>query len=120
MSLTRLAGENSGVSATDLHIERRLRDHDPNLVEVTAGEKGGKATEPRSVSKRGHSGGNAGHVLLGNAHFEEAIGIALRKNICPRGIGQIAVQHHCVGPSSGKLAKRLTPHFPKGGGLPWL
>ena len=120
MRLAGLAGKNPRVSSANLDIERWLGDHHPDLVEISAGEKGGETAEPGSVAERCHSGRYARHVLFRDPHFEEPVGKAFCENIRPRGVRQVAIEDDRISAGGGKLAERLPPDLSQRSEFPGL
>src|SRR5919199_1759510 len=88
----------------------RKRHDDADLVEVARGDESGKRAEPGHEADRGQAGGDAGHVLLGDAHLQEAVGPRLVQDVGARGVGQVAVEHEQIGIGIGQLDQRLAEH----------
>ena len=67
------------MSGNDLDIKPGLRDAHAYLVEAAPGGKDGKGAGKGYFARCGQSGGDADHVLLGDATVEETVGELLAK-----------------------------------------
>ncbi len=93
MAHPRLAGEEPGVARGDLHVEPRLGDEDPDLVEGPDDGEGDEGADERDQAHRRQPGGHAEHVLLGDSHLEVAVRVGLLEDVGPRRAADVAVEH---------------------------
>ena len=73
MSLPREPGEKPRVSRADLHVGVGLGDEHPDLVGRPMGQEDRERRQPRDVAKSRKPGRDPHHVLLRDAHLEEAL-----------------------------------------------
>ena len=74
-----LAGYDATMTGDELHVRPRLGDRHSQLVKAVARREDGKAAAEGDLAAGGQTGGDADHVLLGDAHREEAVGELLPK-----------------------------------------
>jgi hypothetical protein len=77
------AGEETRIGGADLHVGMRLGEGDPDLVDSAMGEEHRERREPRHEAQRGQAGRDTDHVLFGDPHLEEAIGIRRGESVGP-------------------------------------
>ena len=91
-----------------------LGDDDAHLIEGAVGHEGGEGGEPGHEAEGGHAGGHADHVLLGDAHLEEAIGMGGGEDVGPGRVGEITIEHDQIGILVGQIGQGLTPDIAQG------
>jgi hypothetical protein len=88
-----LAHREARVGGADLHVQLRHADRLADLLPGLARREHREgAHEDRHAAGREARGG-AGHVRLGHAHVEEALGVGLREGLRPGGAGEVGVEH---------------------------
>ena len=109
--LVRLAGlarEQAAVARGDLDVGTGLGDEHADLVQRPVERKGHEGADERHQADLGHARGHAEHVLLGDAHLVEALGIGILEELGLRGAAQVAVEDDDAGVVGGQLGDRLT------------
>jgi hypothetical protein len=66
-----------GVGRADLDVEARVADGVADLVVAPPGAEHGEAGREGDPAREGEPRGHADHVLLGDAHVDQAVGIGL-------------------------------------------
>ncbi len=108
----RLAGEEPGVAGGDLHVESRLGDQDPDLVErADHGERDERADEG-DQPHRGQARRHAEHVLLSDPHLEVAVRVGLLEDVGSRRGADVAVEHDDPRVVGRQLRDRLAEDLP--------
>ena len=92
-----LAGQDAGVGADELDVERRLGNQDAQLVVGAAGSEDAEGADERYLAGGGQAGGDADDVLLGGAEVKEAVGILVAPEVNESRNVEVAAQHHDVG-----------------------
>ena len=91
-----LTDRQAGVGGGNLHVQVRVADGVANLLKAAARHEHGEAGNKGHIAHRGHTGGDAHHVLLGNAAVKVALGVSLAENLGLGGGGQVGVKNHQI------------------------
>ena len=86
-------GKQTGVATHHLHVRLRLGDENPDRVMGARYDEARERADDRDEAERRHAGGHAEHVLLGDAHLEEAVGVCgfEERRVC--GASGVSVEH---------------------------
>ena len=93
----------TAVGAHDLDIQAGVGDGVSHLLPGTACGEHGEGVDKGLEAAGSHTGGNAGHVGLGDAHIEEALRAGFQEELGHGGTGQVSVEHHQLGILVGQL-----------------
>ena len=105
---TVLTDRKAGVGGADLDIQVGVADGVADLLKGAARSKHRKAGHKGNIAHRAHAGGNADHVLLGNAAVKVAVRVGLLEDIGLGGGGQVGVEdHQIVSALLGQLYQRV-------------
>ena len=98
-----------GVGGPDLDVGVGLGDEHPDRVGRPVGEEHAERRQPRDVAERREAGRDADHVLLGDAHLEEALGVGVGEPVGPGRGPEVAVEDEQVGVLRGDGAQGVGP-----------
>jgi hypothetical protein len=90
MGLARHPETDARVAGGDLDIPIGLGDQHPDRVEGAVGEEHPEQRHPRHEPRGGEAGGDPDHVLLGDTHPQEALGVCLGEQLRLRTGGEAA------------------------------
>ena len=96
------------MGGADLDVQVRVADGVADLLKAAARNEHGKAGHEGNIAHRGHTGGDADHVLLGNAAVKVTIRVLLAEDFGFGGSGQVGVKdHQIVSALLGQLYQRV-------------
>ena len=96
------------VGGGDLDVQVRVADGVADLLKAAARNEHRKAGHEGDIAHRGHTGGDADHVLLGNAAVKVTIRVLLAEDFGFGGSGQVGVKNHqIVSALLGQLYQRV-------------
>src|SRR5690606_16676211 len=98
------------------HVRVAVGDRDLDRLEAARDEAGERAAE-RVLSGRGEAGGDADHVLLGDAHLEEARRVLAREELALRALREVRVENHDVRMFGAEGGEGLSERLAAGLGL---
>jgi hypothetical protein len=111
MRLAGHAGEETRVAGGDLDVEPGLGDQDPDLVQGPDDGEGHERADEGHQPGRRQARGHAEHVLLGDAHLQVALRMALLEHVGLRRAAHVGVEHHDPGIRVGELGYGLAEDF---------
>ena len=95
------------MGAHDLDVQVGIAHAVADLLVGAASSEDRKGVCKGLEASRGHAGGDADHVALGNAAVKEAFGIGGGEILGHRGLRQVGVQDDELGIPLGQLDQRL-------------
>ena len=106
--LAGLAREEPGVAGGDLDVGAGLGDEHADLVQRSVQRERDERADEGHEADLGHAGGYAQHVLLGDAHLEEALGVGVLEYLRLCRAAEVAVEHDDARVRGGELGDGLT------------
>ncbi len=109
-----LAGEDAAIAPAELDVQPGLGHDDANLIQSPLGEKGGEGADPGDIADGGQPGSDADHVLLRDAHLQEAVRVRGGEDIGASGVGKITIKDQQVGITVGEVHEAFAPSLAHG------
>ena len=94
VGLAGAAGEQARIARGDLHVQAGLGDEDPDLIERADDGEGDESADERDQPDARQAGGDAEHVLLGDAHLQVAVRVGQLEDVGLGRHAEVAVEHH--------------------------
>ena len=103
------------MGGSDLDVQVRVADGVADLLKAAARNEHGKAGHEGDIAHRGHTGGDADHVLLGNAAVKMTVRELFAEDLGLGGGGQVGIKDdQVVGALAGKLHQRVAVAYTGG------